>query len=88
MLSLLFIILSLVFLYGYLNDRKLGQLPPKAVLMFSPERLTPQGVRAAAEALSKNPVVMKNFLPQKTGRRYIVVGGVGTIPSLLSSQLG
>ena len=79
MLSLLFgffIFVSLVFLYGYLNDRKLGKLPPEVELVFSPTRVTPQMVRATAEALSKNPVIMKNFLPPKTGRRYIVIGGV------------
>lgn len=82
MLNLLFsllIIVSLVFLYGYLNDRKLGYLPPEVELVFSPARVTPQTVRAAAEALSKNPVVMGNFLPPKTGRRYIVVGGVRSL---------
>lgn len=72
----LFIFVALVFLFGYLNDRKLKQLPPEAELVFSPARLTPERVHAAAEALSKNPVAMKNFLPPKTGRRYIVVGGV------------
>lgn len=84
LLSTLLIIVSLVFLYGVLNDRKLGQLPPEAELVFSPARVTPQGVRAAAKALSKNPVVMNNFLPPKTGRRYIVVGGVCSLslPSL------
>jgi len=78
MTSLLFglFALSLVLLYGYLNDRKLKRLPSEAELIFSPARLTPQGVRAAAEALSKNPIVMKDFLPPRTGRRYIVVGGV------------
>ena len=76
-------IVSLVFLYGYLNDRKLKQLPPEAELIFSPVRLTPQRVCAAAEALSTNPVVMKNFLPPKTGRRYIVVGGVCSLAATL-----
>ena len=86
MLSLLFslFIVSLVLLYGYLNDRKLKQLPPEAELIFSPLRLTPQRVRATAEALSTNPVVMKNFLPQKTGRRYIVVGGVRSFAATYS----
>ena len=77
MLTLFLVVLSLVFLYGYLNDRKLGQFPPEASL-FSPARFTPQSVRAAAEALSKNPVVMKNLLPPKTGRRYVVIGGVSS----------
>jgi hypothetical protein len=76
-------IVSLVFLYGYLNDRKLKQLPPEAELIFSPARLTPQRVRAAAEALSTNPIVMKNFFPPKTGRRYIVVGGVCSVAATL-----
>ncbi|KAH0834804.1 3-beta hydroxysteroid dehydrogenase/isomerase family-domain-containing protein [Lanmaoa asiatica] len=90
MLSLLFsllIIVFLVLLYGYINDRKLGQLPPEAELVFSPARLTPQGVRAAAEDLSKNPVVMRNILPPKTGRRYIVVGGTGFLGGWIVLQL-
>lgn len=82
MLAWLFILLCLVFLYGYLNDRKLGRLPPEAALIFSPARLTPQEVRVTAEALSNGPVVMKNFLPPKTGRRYIIVGGVSRFSSL------
>lgn len=82
MLSLLFsllIVVSLVFLYGYLNDKKLGHLPPEAELVFSPARVTPERVRTTAKALSKNPVVTSNFLPPKTGRRYIVVGGVRSL---------
>ena len=71
-----FLVMVTVFLYGYLNDKKLGQLPPELTQIYSPTRLTPQNVRAAAKALSRNPVVMKNFLPPKTGRRYVVVGGV------------
>ncbi|KAF8122689.1 hypothetical protein EV363DRAFT_1553548 [Boletus edulis] len=90
MLSLLlsfFVFVSLVFLYGYLNDRKLKQLPPEAELVFSPARLTPERVRGAAETLSKNPVITKNFLPPKTGRRYIVVGGAGFLGGWIVLQL-
>lgn len=71
-----FFFLLLVFLYGYFNDRKLKQLPPEAELVFSPTRLTPRGAREAMDTWSKNTVVMKDFLPPRTGRRYIVVGGV------------
>ncbi|KIJ14525.1 hypothetical protein PAXINDRAFT_78955 [Paxillus involutus ATCC 200175] len=83
--SLSIIALS-VFLYGVLNDRKLSRLPPAAEAL-SPVRFTPQGVLAAAAALSEAPIAIHDFLPPKTGRRYIVVGGTGFVGGWIVLQL-
>ncbi|KIJ63172.1 hypothetical protein HYDPIDRAFT_176195 [Hydnomerulius pinastri MD-312] len=77
---------SLLFLYGVLNDRKLSQLPPEAEA-FSPARFTPKGVLDASETLSQSPIAIKDFLPPKTGRRYIVVGGAGFLGGWIVLQL-
>lgn len=74
---LCYAVLPVVALYTYivLNDNKLCQLPPEAEV-FSPDRLTPQDAVAAFKKLQEKPVDISDFLPPKTGRRYIVVGGV------------
>ncbi|KAF9230215.1 hypothetical protein BU15DRAFT_83908 [Melanogaster broomeanus] len=89
MLNLLYglsAIAPLIFVYGVLNDRKLHQRPSEAEAL-SPTRFTPQGVRAAAKALSEEPIVIDDFLPPKTGRRYIVVGGTGFLGGWIVLQL-
>jgi hypothetical protein len=73
MLLLFFLAAITLLLYIFLNDRKISRLPPEANA-FTPHRLEPADVRAtAAEYI---PTHIKNQLPPKTGRRYIVVGGV------------
>ncbi|KAF9235777.1 hypothetical protein BU15DRAFT_89438 [Melanogaster broomeanus] len=89
MLNLLYgisVIVSLIFVYGVLNDRKLHQRPSEAEVL-SPIRFTPQRVLAAAKALSEEPIVIDHFLPPKTGRRYIVVGGAGFLGGWIVLQL-
>ncbi|KAF9226322.1 NAD(P)-binding protein [Gyrodon lividus] len=80
------IVAFLGFLYAVLNDRKLSQLPPAAEAL-SPVRFTPQRVLAAAESLSKAPITIDDFLPPKTGRRYIIVGGTGFLGGWIVLQL-
>ena len=68
-------ILLLVF-YVYWNDRRLIQIPPRA-LYFSPKRHTAVDVHAEAKRLATSPPIDDSEkIPPKTGRRYIVVGGV------------
>ena len=66
----------LLVLYIYWNDRRLIQTPPRA-LQLSPKRHTPLDVHAEAERLAASPPIEDTEkIPPKTGRRYIVVGGV------------
>ena len=66
----------LLVLYIYWNDRRLIQIPPRA-LCLSPKRHTAVDVHAEAERLAASPPIDDTeTIPPKTGRRYIVVGGV------------
>jgi nucleoside-diphosphate-sugar epimerase len=66
----------LLVLYIYWNDRRLTQIPPRA-LYFSPKRHTAVDIHAEAERLATSPPIDDTKkIPPKTGRRYIVVGGV------------
>lgn len=70
------IFILFILLYVWLNDRRLLRLPEEAVAL-SPRRWTPECVRDAAAQLEKSPkIAINEHLPPKTGRRYIVVGGV------------
>lgn len=66
----------LLILYIQWNDSRLAQLPPRA-RFFSPKRCTPQDVHVEAERLAAAPPIEDiERIPPKTGRRYIVIGGV------------
>lgn len=68
--------LLLLVLYIYWNDRRLIRIPPRA-LYFSPKRHTAADTHAEAERLARSPPIDDTeTIPPKTGRRYIVVGGV------------
>lgn len=67
--------LSLLFLYVYRNDQKLHRIPPRA-LTFSPSRSSTDDARLTARKHANSPGSVRDQLPPKTGRRYIVVGGV------------
>lgn len=69
------VVVIVTYLYFILNDRKLSQFPPDAKV-FSPNRFTAQGVLAAFRQQQDKPVDIGRLLPPKTGRRYIIVGGV------------
>lgn len=71
----------LLVLYVYTNDQKLVQIPPRA-LTFSPSRFSTEDALRAAEKYADSPRSVHDQLPTKTGRRYIVVGGVKTPVSL------
>lgn len=66
----------LLAVYIRVNDARLGSIPEDA-LIFSPKRCTPETIRSTAAAIAKAPPIsLRGQLPPKTGRRYIVVGGV------------
>lgn len=72
----------LCFLYVWLNDAKLTRLPPEAVAL-SPDRWTEEGIRKRYAELTDGPnSPLEDKLPPKTGRRYIVTGGVRDIQAL------
>jgi hypothetical protein len=68
-------ILLLAYLYGKLNDAKLTKVPPEvraeATCDFSPENIL-----LTATRLKESPLQIASRLPPRTGRRYIIVGGV------------
>ncbi|KAG6831436.1 hypothetical protein H0H92_010649 [Tricholoma furcatifolium] len=80
-------ILFILFLYARLNNHRLLSLPEEA-LAFSPTRWTPKLVRERAAGLAKSsPITLKEQLPPKTGRRYIVVGGGGFLGGWIVASL-
>lgn len=73
----------LSYLYISSNDSKLQRLPPEAALA-SPDRWTDDDVKRAAHELSGTPAsLLEGKLPPRTGRRYIVVGGVRATTSMI-----
>lgn len=72
----------LVILYIFRNDRILSSIPPEA-LKQSPNRVTREEVLRVAQELQENPLTDETLdqLGAKTGRRYIVVGGVSHFQS-------
>lgn len=75
----LYILLPLAYaLYAWCNDQKLKRLPPEAAA-HSPERWSDKFVMETNARVKQVEVVSllkDSDLPPKTGRRYIVVGGV------------
>ncbi|KAK1226844.1 hypothetical protein PQX77_010148 [Marasmius sp. AFHP31] len=79
-------LLSLI-LYIRFNDRALQVIPDRA-LKFSPERCTPENVRATSSKLQSGPSIsVDNQIPDKTDRRYIVTGGAGFLGGWIVVQL-
>jgi hypothetical protein len=62
-------------LYVRFNDRRLSSIPARA-LAVSRERVTPELAERVAKELVEAPMSALSHMPPKTGRRYIVVGGV------------
>jgi hypothetical protein len=76
-ISLLFFSIALLlYLYIRLNDAKLMELPCDVASAFSPQRISAKDALEAAAKWEKTTLESKKFLPPKTGRRYIVIGGV------------
>ena len=64
-----------IYLYISHNDKLLMQLPQRAA-KFSPNRFTDQQVTETFKRLRSRPVDVRQALGERTGRRYIVTGGV------------
>jgi len=74
--SILFLtLLLLVYLYAKLNDAKLGKIPPEVKAQATSD-FSPDNIRLTAARLKESPLQITSRLPPRTGRRYIVVGGV------------
>ena len=67
--------LLLTYLYVKLNDAKLSNVPLEVCAQAHSD-FSPENVRSAAMRLKESPHQINNRLPARTGRRYIVVGGV------------
>ncbi|KAI0037138.1 NAD-P-binding protein [Vararia minispora EC-137] len=67
----------LFYLYVRVNDAKLQRLPSDIARSLSPKRFNEELVKEAFLSLQAEPVAVKESLPPKTGRRYIVTGGAG-----------
>ncbi|EMD35997.1 hypothetical protein CERSUDRAFT_115935 [Gelatoporia subvermispora B] len=66
-----------LYLYVRSNDAKLCRLPPEAAA-FAKERWSPRMMKSTYESILDSPTpFLRDELPPKTGRRYIVVGGAG-----------
>lgn len=85
----IFLVLSLYVIHVNISLSSI----PEEVQKISPERYDPETIRKTYDRLLKEPITVK--LPPKTGRRYIVVGGAGFLPSnvtpihpVLSSLVG
>lgn len=68
--------LLLIYLYGKLNDTKLAKVPPEVRAQMACD-FSPENIRLTAARLKESPLQISSRLPPRTGRRYIVVGGVG-----------
>ena len=79
MVALVCLFLVLLYLYIRSNDAKLMQLPHEVASAFSPKRISARDALEAAAISEKTTLDSKAFLPPRTGRRYIVVGGVCSI---------
>jgi len=74
-LILFLTLLLLIYLYAKFNDAKLGRTPPEAKAQAT-SNFSPENIRLTAARLKESPLQIASHLPPRTGRRYIVVGGV------------
>ena len=76
--SVLLFVASLVFLawtYATCNDRALKRIP-KLVRDQRDHEWTTKEIEETAARMRENPVDIRKALPPRTGRRYIITGGV------------
>lgn len=50
---------------------------PEEARKLSPHRLTPEEIRECARRMQGKPLDLRDRLPPRTGRRYVVTGGSG-----------
>ena len=75
---MIFLATLLVYLYAKLNDAKLTKVPSEVRALATCD-FSPENIRLTAARLKQSPLRIKSRLPPRTGRRYIIVGGVGGI---------
>lgn len=75
---------ALFVLYVRMNDERITRIAKRA-LALSPTRCLPSDVKSMANRLADSPHTNYDKLGPRTGRRYIIVGGVGYIFILLST---
>ncbi len=65
-------------LYIIWNDKRLTTIPSRA-LHFSPKRWNSEDARMLAKRLANSTTQSNDVLLAGTGRKYIIVGGVGLL---------
>ncbi|KAJ3774310.1 hypothetical protein FB446DRAFT_486684 [Lentinula raphanica] len=83
--ALLVTLIAGLYTYVRINDRKLWSIPERA-LKVSPKRVTEEDVAELKERMSERNEEDKGET-EKTGRRYIVVGGAGFLGGWIVVQL-
>lgn len=64
--------------YNNLNNAALIRIPPR-VFELSPVRWEKADFKAVAKKMDASPVAIEEHLPPRTGRKYIMVGGVSSV---------
>ncbi|KAF5344060.1 hypothetical protein D9757_015522 [Collybiopsis confluens] len=73
-----FISALLLVAYISINDAALGRIPTRvAEAAPANKRWRTADFEEVSKRLDENPIRIEDALPPKTGRRYIVVGGLG-----------
>jgi hypothetical protein len=78
---------ALLALYIWVNDRRLTAHPPSVASLAERPRTVESVKRLAEDMAKRNGTAnsqeeeMKRQVPPKTGRKYIVTGGVSSFPS-------
>ena len=75
-IAVIVVLFLLIVAYLWHVNRAMDETPPEA-LRLCPKRWTPEELKEAYERYEKEPTDVGKYLPQRTGRRYIVVGGSG-----------
>jgi hypothetical protein len=79
----IFIIIGLYILW---NDKRLTAIPSRT-LHFSPKRWNSEDARMLAKRLANSTTQANDVLPARTGRKYIIVGGVRSRSFLVKSTI-
>jgi len=73
-------------IYVFLNDRALKRIP-KLVQDERDHPWTTKEIRETATRMQEHPVDIRKALPPRTGRRYIITGGVSLFRSFRTVYL-
>ena len=73
-------------LYLYKINASMRSVPAE-IAQLSPHRWTKEEIKETYERLKKQPLDFDKLLPPRLDRRYVVVGGSGETPHLISLHL-